>query len=96
MPNFAPSRQSDQTQGDRQSQPHWHSFEEILRRLHQEGIYIHADQLAEFFLAHGLPVDLRYVPAHLQQKAKLVNENYQGDMAQAVDEPEESVSMIFN
>jgi hypothetical protein len=60
---------------------HWHTFPEILRRLHQEHIYIHPDQLAEFMLFHGLPVDLRYVPKHLVQRAKLINDNYQGDMA---------------
>jgi hypothetical protein len=59
----------------------WPTFEEILERLHQEGIYIHSEQLAEFLLFHGLPVDLKYVPLHLQQKAKLINQNYQGDLA---------------
>lgn len=59
----------------------WDSFEEILKRLHQEGIYLHPDQLAEFLLMHGLPVDPRYVPPHLQDKAKQINTNYQGDMA---------------
>ncbi|MBW4522851.1 MAG: hypothetical protein KME16_24705 [Scytolyngbya sp. HA4215-MV1] len=59
----------------------WHSFEAILQRLHQEGIYLHPDQLASFFLMHGLPVDLRYVPAHLQLRARSINENYQGNMA---------------
>lgn len=64
-----------------QTAEHWPTFEEILTRLHQEGIYIHAEQLAEFFLTHGLPVHLQYVPAHLQEKARAINENYQGDMA---------------
>lgn len=59
----------------------WPTFADILRRLHQERIYLHPHQLAEFMVRHGLPVDLCYVPAHLQQKAKQINENYQGDMA---------------
>jgi hypothetical protein len=59
----------------------WDSFEEILDRLHREGIYIHSEQLAEFLLYHGLPVDLQYVPVHLQQKAMQINQHYQGDMA---------------
>jgi hypothetical protein len=59
----------------------WHTFPEILSRLHQEKIYIHPDQLAEFMLFHGLPVDLRYVPKHLRQRAKVINDNYRGDMA---------------
>jgi hypothetical protein len=59
----------------------WPTFEEILHRLHQEGIYIHSEQLAEFLLTHGLPVHLQYVPSHLQEKARVINENYQGDMA---------------
>ncbi|UBF28473.1 hypothetical protein K9N68_11700 [Kovacikia minuta CCNUW1] len=61
----------------------WHTFPEILQRLHHEGIYIHPHQLAEFFLWHGLPVDLDYVPKHLQQRAAFVNANYQGDMARS-------------
>ncbi|MCL6433075.1 MAG: hypothetical protein K6T90_02495 [Leptolyngbyaceae cyanobacterium HOT.MB2.61] len=70
----------------KQSQPlaqsaRWHTFPEILQRLHQERIFIHSDQLAEFMVYHGLPVDLCYVPKHLKQRAKLINENYQGDMA---------------
>ena len=63
------------------SEGHWPTFAEILYRLHQEGLYIRADQLAEFMLVHGLPVDLQYVPLHLQQKARALNANYQGDMA---------------
>lgn len=59
----------------------WPTFADILRRLHQERIYLHPHQLAEFMLRHGLPVDLCYVPAHLQHKAKQINDNYQGDMA---------------
>ncbi|MBW4648009.1 MAG: hypothetical protein KME06_04815 [Kastovskya adunca ATA6-11-RM4] len=68
------------------SQKHWHSFEEIVQRLHGEGIYIHPEQLAEFYLAHGLPVHLRYVPNHLKAKAAKLNENYQGDMAALTEE----------
>ncbi|MGP1386163.1 MAG: hypothetical protein ACTS2F_21570 [Thainema sp.] len=59
----------------------WPTFTNILQRLHDEGIYIHHEQLAEFLLYHGLPVDLRYVPPHLQAKAQQINQNYQGDMA---------------
>ncbi|MBF2025857.1 MAG: hypothetical protein IGS48_03705 [Oscillatoriales cyanobacterium C42_A2020_001] len=68
---------------------HWPTFEEILRRLHQEGIYLHPHQLATFFVWHGLPVDLRYVPAGLQQRAAKINDNYLGDMArfEALNEP---------
>lgn len=62
------------------SKGHWHTFEDVLSRLHQEGIFVHPDQLAEFFVQHGLPVDLRYVPAHLQHKATRINDNYEGDM----------------
>jgi hypothetical protein len=64
----------------------WTSFEQMLQRLHHEGIYIHADQLAEFLLFHGLPVHPRYVPAHLRQKAEQINQNYQGDMAKLIEE----------
>ncbi|MBD1999492.1 hypothetical protein H6G00_23245 [Leptolyngbya sp. FACHB-541] len=66
----------------------WQTFEGILQRLHQEGIYIDAEQLAVFFLSHGLPVHLRYVPDRLKQRAIAINQNYQGDMAQLVDEVE--------
>src|SRR6478672_8763662 len=74
-----------------QKQPpeNWPTFEKMLQRLHQAGILIHPAQLAEFLLAHGLPVHLRYVPTHLQQKAKQVNKNYQGDMACLVEEIEQ-------
>jgi hypothetical protein len=71
-----------------QAQQPWHTFEGILRRLHQEGIYIDADQLAEFLLSHGLPVQLRHVPAHLTQRAIAINQNYRGDMAQLIEETE--------
>ncbi len=63
------------------SEGHWPTFAEILYRLHKEGLYIRANQLAEFMLVHGLPVDLQYVPPHLQKKARNLNANYQGDMA---------------
>jgi hypothetical protein len=66
----------------------WLTFEQILRRLHTEGIYIHADQLAEFFLVHGLPVHLQYVPPHLHTKAQVINQHYQGDMAVLTEERE--------
>lgn len=66
----------------------WLTFEEILQRLHRHGIYIHSEQLAEFLLAHGLPVHLRYVPAHLRLKAMEVNKNYQGDMVRLIEELE--------
>ncbi len=59
----------------------WPTFPEILQQLHQAGIYIHHHQLAEFFLRHGLPVELDYVPEHLRQRAEKINANYQGDMA---------------
>lgn len=71
-----------------QTEVHWPTFEEILQRLHAQGIYIHSEQLAEFLLAHGLPVHLRYVPAHLRLKAIEVNKNYQGDMVQVIEELE--------
>jgi hypothetical protein len=64
----------------------WLTFEQMLRKLHQEGIYLHSEQLAEFLLCHGLPVHLRYVPPHLHQRAIAINENYQGDMAQLIEE----------
>lgn len=59
----------------------WPTFEDILYQLHQDGIYLHPHQLAEFLLRHGLPVNLEYVPPHLKQKARAINCNYQGDMA---------------
>lgn len=71
-----------------QDNERWPNFEEILQRLHADGIFIHPEQLAEFLLAHGLPVHLRYVPAYLRDKAIEVNENYQGDMVRVVEEPE--------
>lgn len=59
----------------------WQTFDEILVQLHREGVYLHPDQLAEFLILHGLPVDLRYVPERLHHKAAQINDNYQGDMA---------------
>ena len=67
----------------------WHTFDEILQRLHAEGIYIHPEQLAEFYVVHGLPVDLCYVPRHLKAKAQQVNVNYRGDMARVEDVPQQ-------
>jgi hypothetical protein len=64
----------------------WPTFEEILKGLHKQGIYVHSEQLAEFLLAHGLPVHLRYVPSHLRHKALQVNQNYQGDLVQVIEE----------
>lgn len=66
----------------------WHTFEEIIERLHKGGIYIHPEQLAEFLLAHGLPVHPRYVPAHLRLRAIEINEHYQGDMVRLIEELE--------
>jgi hypothetical protein len=63
----------------------WQTFAEIVLGLHKAGIFLHPHQLATFMLAHGLPVDLCYVPPHLQQKARLINENYRGDMARLED-----------
>ena len=68
------------------SDEHWPTFEEILQNLHIQGIYIHSEQLAEFLLAHGLPVHPRYVPTHLRSKAIEVNQNYSGDMVRVVEE----------
>ncbi|MBD2021730.1 hypothetical protein H6F43_16235 [Leptolyngbya sp. FACHB-36] len=67
----------------------WDTFEDILRRLHKEQIYLHPHQLAEFLVYHGLPVDLCYVPKHLKQKAQKINDNYQGDWArqEAISQP---------
>ncbi|MGA7937741.1 MAG: hypothetical protein WCA35_29605 [Kovacikia sp.] len=81
--NFHRCSESIQGTGPSQQPVPWHTFPEIVHRLHREGIYIHPDQLAEFLLRHGLPVDLDYVPNHLRQKAKVINDNYQGDMARA-------------
>lgn len=77
------------------STEHWHTFTDILQRLHQEHILIHPEQLAEFMVRHGLPVDLRFVPKHLQQRAKVINANYQGDMARLEAVAESSHSFPF-
>ncbi|MGJ3245396.1 MAG: hypothetical protein ACFE0I_04895 [Elainellaceae cyanobacterium] len=100
MPPYSPLQSSDTVQYTNQKQetpqsqsasqsspPPWTTFEDMLHRLHAEGVYIHSEQLAEFLLAHGLPVDLRYVPLHLQSKAQRINEHYRGDMAVLADEP---------
>lgn len=73
----------------------WHTFPQILHRLHQERIFIHPEQLAEFMVMHGLPVDLQYVPQHLQQRAQQINTHYQGDLAQLADSPEPSQMFLF-
>lgn len=70
------------------SNSQWSTLGAILYRLHLEGIYIRIDQLAEFMLLHGLPVDLEYVPKRLQEKAKVMNANYQGDLAQVSLQPD--------
>jgi cob(I)alamin adenosyltransferase len=71
-----------------QTDERWPTFEGILQNLHSQGIYIHPEQLAEFLLAHGLPVHMRYVPPHLRHKAIEINENYRGDMVRVVEELE--------
>jgi hypothetical protein len=84
MSNGAPSPQSPNLEFT-ESVSHattWHTFPQILHRLHQERIFIHPEQLAEFMVMHGLPVDLEYVPNHLKQKADQINTHYQGDLAQ--------------
>lgn len=60
----------------------WRNFAEILNHLHGAGLYLHPHQLAEFLVVHGVPVDLHYVPAHLQQRASMINRHYRGDLAQ--------------
>ena len=79
---------SMQSSSQSQTDDRWPTFEELLQCLHDQGIYIHSEQLAEFLLAHGLPVHLRYVPAHLRLKAIEVNKNYQGDMVKVIEELE--------
>ncbi len=78
------------------SNSHWSTLGEILYRLHQEGIYIRVDQLVEFMLLHGLPVDLQYVPKRLQEKAKAMNANYQGDLAQVSQQPDDYEWYVHN
>lgn len=89
MPNYSASDPVKSLAYEDRFQQPWPTFKEILKRLHSEGIYIHSDQLAEFLLFHGLPVDLCFVPPHLQEKAKLINHNYGGDMAKLADLREE-------
>ena len=81
MPNLQPEIQN-RFRTYREPSDRWCTFEEILQRLHRAGIYLHADQLAEFLVLHGLPVDLCHVPPHLRVKAQHINDQYQGDMAQ--------------
>ncbi len=47
-------------------------------------------------LAHGLPVDTEYVPERLQKKAKVVNANYQGDLAQVSQQPDDYEWYVAN
>lgn len=77
-----------------QTNQRWPTFLEMLQRLHQEGIYIHPEHLAEFLLFHGLPVNLCYVPKHLKSKAAFINKNYQGDMADIIEEPDDVASQF--
>jgi hypothetical protein len=74
--------------GYSKSNSHWSTLAEIVYCLHLEGIYIRVEQLAEFMLLHGLPVDLQYVPKRLQEKAKAINANYQGEGAQVSLQPD--------
>ena len=74
----------------------WSSFEEILERLHRDGVYLHAEQLATFLLMHGLPVDLCYVSDRLRPKAELINRHYQGNMARLEDLPPLSTGYAFS
>lgn len=85
---FSTALSSIQLSSPLQTDKRWPTFEEILQHLHEQGIYIHAEQLAEFLLGHGLPVHLRYVPAHLRLKAMKINEHYEGDMVRVIEEPE--------
>jgi hypothetical protein len=89
-----PNDSTGHPQGNDRADDRWHTFADILRRLHHERIYIHPDQLAEFLLVHGLPVELCYVPPHLRQKAQQVNANYRGDMArlEVTEEPPQKFS----
>lgn len=78
------------------SEGHWPTFAEVLHNLHREGLYIRADQLAKFMILHGLPVDLQYVPADLQEKAKALNANYQGDMVRLSEKPDDYFWYVSN
>jgi hypothetical protein len=93
--NFSSSSKSAQASDFSQKNVSWDTFPEILRRLHQEGIYLHPHQLAEFMLRHGLPVDLDYVPKHLRSQARFINANYEGDMARAEVVPEQPYLFPF-
>lgn len=81
-----------------QLQP-WRTFPQIVQRLHREGIYIRPEQLAEFFLAHGLPVDLQYVPSDLRARAAQINQHYRGEMARFNEcleqDAEQSMAMVI-
>jgi hypothetical protein len=83
--NFSALVMNQPNSGDPDDPKRWPTFAELVIRLHQEGILIHPDQLAEFLLRHGLPVDLCYVPDRLKPKAKIINSQYQGDMARLED-----------
>lgn len=87
MPHrFASSFEYSFDESERKRSPHeWHTFQDILQRLHNEGVYIHAEQLAEFMLVHGLPVPPSYVPDRLKEKAQFINEHYRGDLARLED-----------
>ena len=91
-----PASTTHNPDGGSKSEGHWPTFAEILYRLHKEGFYIRVDQLAEFMLRHGLPVDLEYVPPHLQEKARALNANYQGDSAQLSEQPDDYLWYVFN
>ena len=84
------------TDGVSKSNSHWSTLSEILYRLHLEAIYIRVDQLVEFMLLHRLPVDLEYVPKRLQEKAKAMNTNYQGDLAQVSHEADKYEWYVHN
>lgn len=90
--NFTAHKSDKQTKLDLP----WPTFAEILYNLHKEGFYICAEQLAEFMLLHGLPVDLQYVPLNLQEKAKILNSNYQGDMVRLSEKPDDYSWYISN
>ncbi|NEQ70263.1 MAG: hypothetical protein F6J86_16385 [Symploca sp. SIO1B1] len=80
---------TDSQLSSQQQDEQWPTFDELLQSLHYEGIYIHAEQLAEYLLAQGLPVQLRYVPQHLRTKAIQVNQSYRGDMVRLIEEEEQ-------
>lgn len=86
MPNSAPDLNAHTPIACAPKTDPWSTFEDMLSRLHAEGVYVHADQLAEFLLRHGLPVHLRHVPAPLIPRAQQINSHYQGDMAQLIED----------